>query len=161
MCFTTLFSWAQNNEKNQAALEKKINGLLDFSVNTIATEELDKYKDDFIILDSREREEFETSHILNARFIGYDNFDISSLEGIDKEARIVVYCSIGYRSEKIGKKLKKSGFKNVYNLYGSIFKWANEGRPIVNNSGEKTMKIHTYNKKWSKWVFAEDLEKVW
>ena len=33
----------------------------------------------------------------------------------------------------------------VYNLEGSLFKWANEGRPLVDFRGEKTILCHPYN----------------
>ena len=90
-----------------------------------------------VILDVREKDEFEVSRLKNAIWIGYDDFDISRIDSIDKEQEIIVYCSVGYRSSKIGEELIESGFKNVKNLYGGIFKWANENRPFnfLANSG--------------------------
>ena len=84
--------------------------------------------------------------------MGYDDFDIQSVEKLDKSKTIIIYCSVGYRSEKVTKKLEKVGFKTVYNLYGGIFEWYNQGLPIVNNDGRETDKIHAYNEKWSQWV---------
>ncbi len=140
---------------------KKLEFLLSFSVPVIDVKELSKNKDQYLILDAREREEFEISHIDGAKFIGYDKPDYDVLSEIDKDQPIVLYCSVGYRSEKLGEKLKKRGFTNVRNLYGSIFEWANEGCPLVNENGETTNQIHTYNKKWSKWVEEGKAEKVW
>ena len=57
--------------------------------------------------------------------------------------------------------MKKAGFSNVYNLYGSIFEWANQGHRLVDKGGQPTFKLHTYNKKWSKWVDNAKIEKVW
>ncbi|MBU2047030.1 MAG: rhodanese-like domain-containing protein, partial [Bacteroidetes bacterium] len=57
-----------------------------------------------------------------------------------------------YRSEKIAEKLIHDGYKNVFNLYGGIFEWGNEGNPIYKDNGIQTTEIHTYNKKWAKWV---------
>ena len=34
---------------------------------------------------------------------------------------------------------------SVHNLEGSIFKWANEGRPMVDNEGKPTKYCHPYN----------------
>ncbi len=34
---------------------------------------------------------------------------------------------------------------DAHNIEGSIFKWVNEGRPIVDNEGEKAGKVHCYN----------------
>jgi hypothetical protein len=96
-----------------------------------------------------------------ARYAGYDDFDVASLDDLPRDTSIVVYCSIGYRSEKIGEKLREKGFINVKNLYGSIFEWANQGFPIVDNQGNLTHLIHTYNRNWSRWVDNDTLKKTW
>lgn len=104
-----------------------------------------------VLLDTREKEEFEVSHIKGARWVGYETFSLASVKDIPKSEPIVVYCSVGARSQDIGKKLKAAGYKNVYNLYGGIFHWVNENQPVF--SGQKsTNRIHTYNRVWSIWV---------
>lgn len=109
-------------------------------------------KKNVYFLDTREQKEYDVSHIKNAVFTGYDDFKMSSVSEIPKNAEIIVYCSIGARSENIGKKLIKAGYTNVKNLYGGMFHWANSGYPMVNKSGETTTKIHGYSKHWGKWV---------
>lgn len=141
--------------------EKEVDSYLNYSVPAITVNNLIQIIDDVVLLDAREMDEYEVSHIPGARYVGYDDFDESLLEGIDKEQRIIVYCSIGFRSEKIGEKLKKLGFSNAYNLFGSIFEWTNAGQPLEDKNGKPTNKIHTYNKKWSKWVNEGAAEKVW
>mgnify|MGYP000471538617 CR=1 FL=1 len=89
------------------------------------------------ILDAREKKEYEVSHIKNARLVGYDNFKLETVKDIPKDAKVYVYCSIGYRSEKIGEKLQKDGFQKVYNLYGGIFNWANAGFPLESKTGQQ------------------------
>jgi len=64
----------------------------------------------------------------------------------------VVYCSVGYRSERIGEKLLDKGFTNVYNLYGGIFDWINNDYPLVDIADQPIQKVHGYNEDWSKWV---------
>jgi len=140
---------------------RKLNRMLSESVPFISVEELDAVKDEVIILDARELEEYQVSHIENAIHIGYDNFDQSAVVGIPKNKDIIVYCSIGYRSEKIGEKLQKMGYRSVKNLYGSIFEWANQGKPIVNDDNKATLQVHCYNKKWSKWVTNPKYEKIY
>lgn len=105
-----------------------------------------------IILDTREKEEFTVSHIHNAKYVGYDHFEIDSLKSIPKNTRIIVYCSVGYRSERIGEKLLKTEYTNVSNLYGGIFEWVNNGYPVVDMSDQKTNKVHAYSKLWGKWL---------
>ena len=66
---------------------------------------------------------------------------------VDPDRSIVVYCSVGYRSSILAEKLQDMGFTKVYNLEGSIFKWDNEGRPLV--QGKVTVrKVHPYNAHW-------------
>jgi rhodanese-related sulfurtransferase len=140
---------------------KKIDGLISFTVPLMSVNELLNNKDKFIIFDAREKEEFDVSHIPDAIYLGYSDFNAGNIKNIPKEKNIVIYCSIGYRSEKIGEKLLRLGYKNVYNLYGSIFEWANEKYPLVGSNGKTTNRVHSYNKSWSKWVTNEEIKTVW
>ena len=165
-CCLSLISACTAQKPNQPltldpAFDATISSYLEFTVPILTCEELHKNREDYVVLDAREREEFEVSHLNDALFIGYNDFDYTMIADIAKDRPIVIYCSIGYRSEKIGEKLKRSGFSNVYNLYGSIFEWVNRGYPIVDSKGIRTQILHTYNKKWSKWVNAEGMQKVW
>ena len=106
----------------------------------------------FVVLDAREIEEFEISHIKNAIYVGYDNFSLRKvIKTIPANKPIVIYCSIGYRSEKIGEQLQKRGYK-VYNLYGGIFHWANQGYAVFDSNQKLTKKVHGYDKNWGKWL---------
>lgn len=139
-----------------------VDDYLSYSIPTISVADAYVSKQEYIFLDAREMEEYNVSHIEDAIHIGYDDFDIKYLNGnIPKSAQIIVYCSIGYRSEIIGTKLKKEGYQNVFNLYGSIFEWVNQHHPIFNPLGNQTQKLHTYNKSWSKWVEDNEIEKIW
>lgn len=124
------------------------------SVPYISIQELAMSQNTVVILDTRESKEFETSHIKNAIPIGYDAFDLDTVTAAikDKETEIVVYCSVGIRSEVIAEKLKKAGYKNISNLYGGIFKWKNENFTVYNAKEKETDSIHTFNKEWSKWL---------
>jgi rhodanese-related sulfurtransferase len=113
-----------------------------------------------ILLDTREREEYEVSRIKNAIWVGYDDFDLSRLEILEPGQEIIVYCSVGYRSSKIGIELIEAGYTNVKNLYGGIFLWANQGRPLYHDSSE-TKRIHAYNRKWGRFVTNPDVEKIY
>ncbi|PTX44695.1 rhodanese-related sulfurtransferase [Christiangramia gaetbulicola] len=124
------------------------------SVSYISVEQLrmKQLKDEVILLDTRSAEEFEVSHIEDALLVGYDDFDLYRLPNISKDKNIIVYCSLGIRSEQIGEKLKKAGFENVQNLFGGIFEWKNTGFPVVDKEGEPTEKVHAYSKQWAKWL---------
>ncbi|HRF39278.1 MAG TPA: rhodanese-like domain-containing protein [Saprospiraceae bacterium] len=141
--------------------DKKVSQTIQFSVPVMSVEELKSNTQKLRIFDARERAEFEVSHILGAEWVGYRHFDIRAYAKLPKETPIVVYCSIGYRSEKIGEQLKANGFTEVYNLYGSIFEWANKGYPLVDGKGREVREVHTYNKEWSRWVDETKAKKIW
>lgn len=105
-----------------------------------------------LMLDARDDIEFEVSHIKDAKRVGYTDFDKSILDGVSKDSEIVVYCSVGYRSEKIAEKLQEMGYSNVKNLFGGIFAWKNEGHEVVDAKGV-TEKVHAYNEIWGRWLF--------
>ena len=64
---------------------------------------------------------------------------------------MIVYCSIGYRSERIGEQVQNLGYKNVFNLKGGIFEWVNKGKTVM-TEGQITTKIHPYDKEWGVWL---------
>ncbi|MFM9983703.1 MAG: rhodanese-like domain-containing protein, partial [Flavobacteriales bacterium] len=128
--------------------EEMANDMASKEISLIHVEELDST---CILLDTRSFREYEVSHIEGAIWVGYDEFEISKLASIARDKKVVVYCSVGYRSGKIGEKLAKAGYSKVYNLWGGIFDWVNKGNPVVNDQG-KTSKIHGYNKKWGNWL---------
>lgn len=104
------------------------------------------------LLDTRSSQEYAVSHLPGAIFVDYDTFNEQSLKSIPKDAQVVVYCSVGYRSERIGEKMQQMGFKNVRNLYGGIFEWVNQEHPVQDEKGKPTTKVHTYNADWGKWL---------
>jgi rhodanese-related sulfurtransferase len=105
-----------------------------------------------VFLDARSKEEYSVSHIPGARYAGYDDFDLSVCNGVNRDSQVVVYCAVGYRSARIAEKLQHLGFTSVMNLWGGIFHWANEGRPLEGPSGT-TARIHPYSSKWEKWIY--------
>jgi rhodanese-related sulfurtransferase len=142
----------------QANAQKTLDELLNqYNTNRapyISVQELAMPKTDAIILDAREKEEYEVSHLKDAIFVGFNHFEMDSIQSKlgNKDQKIVVYCSLGIRSETVAEKLKKAGFTNVYNLYGGIFEWKNKDFPIYNLKENETDSIHAFSKEWSKWV---------
>lgn len=139
---------------SQDSLSELLDKYNNESIPYISVQDLVMTKTDVIILDARELSEFEVSHLLNAIHVGYDKFNLSTVtEKItDKSSKIVVYCSLGIRSEDIAKRLKKAGYNNVYNLFGGIFEWKNNDYPIYNKANELTENVHAFSVKWSQWL---------
>jgi rhodanese-related sulfurtransferase len=106
------------------------------------------------ILDARELKEFEVSHLENAIHVGYDNFDLEATQKLipNKNTLVVVYCTLGVRSEDIAEKLKTAGYSNVFNLFGGIVQWKNEGLPVFDAKGKETKRVHVFSKEWGKWL---------
>ena len=69
----------------------------------------------YIIVDVRTKEEYESSHIKDAINIPYDEIDEST--NLDKNVKILVYCQSGNRSKKAFVSLTNLGY-NAYNLGG-------------------------------------------
>lgn len=121
---------------------------------TIAPDEAEKLigKDNVYFLDTRERKEYEVSHIPGAVWVGYDRLEWVAINAIPRDAHVIVYCSIGARSQNLGNKLRDKGYKNIQNLYGGLFLWANQERPLHDMQDKKTQNIHGYSPHWGKWV---------
>jgi rhodanese-related sulfurtransferase len=104
----------------------------------------------YLLLDAREREEYQVSHLPDSHYIGYREFDEGEFTRAfpDKNATYVVYCSVGVRSGKIGERLQELGYTDVRNLRGGIFKWMEEGQPLLDPEGKTTLRIHAYNRYW-------------
>ncbi len=104
-----------------------------------------------VLLDIRSAEENEVSFIQGATFVDYDAFTVDSVAHLPKGAPLVLYCAVGYRSERVGEMLLKAGYPDVRNLHGGIFEWVNKGNPIYDRSG-KTEKVHAFSKAWGLWL---------
>lgn len=104
-----------------------------------------------VFLDAREPVEYQVSHIEGALNVGFNHFDLQSVAHIPKDTPVIVYCSVGFRSEKIAKKMQENGFTAVSNLYGGIFEWVNEGYTVVCN-GAPTSRVHAFDRIWGIWL---------
>ncbi|MEO5984125.1 MAG: rhodanese-like domain-containing protein [Ferruginibacter sp.] len=142
-------SYGQVKNKSFNFLLKTI---LSNKVKRVSVEEVTKSKVNYTFVDAREVNEYNVSHLKNSLFVGYNNFSIDGLKNIPKDRPIIVYCSVGKRSENIAAKLKKNGYNNVSNLYGGIFEWVNEDQPVYDLQNKQTMNVHAFNKFWGKFI---------
>ena len=100
-----------------------------------------------LLLDARTEEEYEVSHLRDAKLAPSNLEDLVNQKEINFSTPIVVYCSVGYRSGAIARRLQSIGYQNVFNLSGSIFQWVNETRLVYR--GEKPVnKVHPYRRFW-------------
>lgn len=100
-----------------------------------------------LLLDIRQPEEYAVSHLQHAQRATTLEEALGQLEDTDPNQKIVVYCSVGYRSSALAEQLIEAGYPNVYNLEGSLFAWANEDRPLYQGA-EQVQQVHPYNQNW-------------
>lgn len=144
----------------QNTIEETLERYNDGTVPYISTGEL-AGSDNYAVLDTRARKEYQVSHLKNAIWVGYSGFELDRVSRAypDKSTPLVVYCSVGVRSEDIGEKLLAAGYTNVRNLYGGIFQWKIDGYPVFDRFGQPTSKVHAYSKHWG--ALLNNAEKVY
>jgi rhodanese-related sulfurtransferase len=100
-----------------------------------------------LLIDVRTREEYEVSHLPGAILAETPSQIAFALREASNRQPVVLYCSVGVRSSKVAAQLMRSGRTNVFNLQGSIFKWANEGRSLIANDSAVHV-VHPYSERW-------------
>lgn len=111
-----------------------------------------------LLFDVRTVAEYGKSRIATAVRLDPDTGtdDFATLYGSFIEGRdTVFYCSAGQRSselmERVESVCRNAGARSCRNLRGGIFRWYNEGRPVVDASGT-TDEIDGYDPVWSAMV---------
>ena len=126
------------------------------SVRTVSSVQLADWlqeKPSPLLIDTRTAAEYAVSHLPGA----YRAETVTAAEAIIAANKIetqsseqrptVLYCSVGYRSGRLGEALQTAGYYRVANLEGSIFQWANEGRSLL-SGGQPTQQVHPYSRLW-------------
>ncbi|MRX83131.1 rhodanese-like domain-containing protein [Eggerthella sp. HF-4214] len=80
--------------------------------------------DRVVVLDVRTQQEYDASHIVNARLLPHDAIDAESAAAAapDKDALVLVYCRTGVRSAEASAKLAELGYTQVRD-FGGIESW--------------------------------------
>src|SRR5690606_23975833 len=89
----------------QTRIDKALKHWNKNSVPYISVDQLAATKDP-VLLDAREKEEFDVSHLQHAVWVGNKTFNIDCVRSkiSNKNTPMIVYCSIGARSEGIAEK---------------------------------------------------------
>lgn len=96
-----------------------------------------------LLVDVRSSEESSVSMIPGAiTRAAYEN-DAATYDGY----RIVSYCTVGVRSERYTRELRKDDVDAV-NFEGSIIAWVEAGLPLVTPTGKQTRRVHTWSKRF-------------
>ena len=100
-----------------------------------------------LLLDARAAEEFQVSHIDGAVRAPTVRTALNAIQADNRQPTVVVYCSVGYRSSRLVSRLRARGVESVFNLEGSLFQWANEGRPLARGD-QRATRVHPYDDEW-------------
>ena len=89
-------------------------------------------RENALVLDVRDKKEFDAGHIVDALNIPFASLD-SRMNEIRKhrERPVVVACKMGQHSGTAGSILRKHGFENVSRLTGGVTEWRNQSLPVV------------------------------
>jgi rhodanese-related sulfurtransferase len=151
LCVLALAGCGSSVPPDLSATEKliraKFPGVKQLSTAELAAWQADAKRAPPVLIDAREPAEWSVSHLAGAKNVPPGTKPEEALAGVAKDAPLVVYCSVGYRSSQYVEKLQKAGWTNAVNLEGSIFQWANEGRPVVDDKGPAS-KVHPYDATW-------------
>lgn len=98
----------------------------------------------FTILDVRGENEFNVSHLKGA--IRYEEGLLGQLRS---DEPVMVYCTVGLRSNQVAKALRKEGFERIIELQDGLIGWSNAKLPLINSNNELTDSVHVYSQYFS------------
>ena len=103
-------------------------GIREVSVDETKARVLDKRGDAPVLIDIRERDEYEQGFIPSAEWIprGFLELKIEDLVA-DREREIIVYCAGGTRSALGARSLSELGYRKVTSMAGGFRAWKNAG----------------------------------
>ena len=111
-------------DKEQTTIESKI------VIEDVSVEQFQKLiaEEGTQLVDVRTPKEFEEGHIDNALLINFldEDFNEQSLQTLDKNKPVYLYCRSGVRSAKAAAAYQEAGFTKVYNLLGGYSAWSKE-----------------------------------
>ena len=93
-------------------------------------EAVDLMDEDAMLIDVREKDEWDTERIPGALFRPMSQIN-SWYPDLPKDRPVIVQCRTGQRSASVVHALiNQAGFENVYNLSGGIVRWKFENQAV-------------------------------
>ena len=87
---------------------------------------------DVVIVDVREKDEFDQSHIPDAVHLSRGTIELEVEDKFpDRKTTIICHCGGGGRSALAAESLKKMGYKNVRSMAGGFKAWKAAGLPTT------------------------------
>lgn len=109
------------------------NGLPLAAVPQLPVQQLAENESSYQLLDVRSESEYQSGRIDHAKhkFVADMRDGIDGDLGLDPATPVAVYCASGYRASIAASIMKREGFKEVYNIPGSMQAWKNAGFKVV------------------------------
>lgn len=107
-----------------------------------------------LLIDLRPPEQYSMSRIEGAVHLDPANPDLAAIRRVSRETPIVVYDGPGVVSAAIVPALTAEGWTRVSSLDGGLFRWVNEGHPVVDEVGPTTT-VHPISFWWGRLLKAK------
>ena len=133
----------QSHCKGQKELKLKFPDLHELSNHALHGLTHDE-RTDLLPADIRTPQERNVSTISGA--IYHEFFEHNSASSLSK--KIIVYCTIGYRSGYDAAELRQKGL-DAYNLIEGILKWAHVDGLLVGPQELTTSQVHVFSRSWN------------
>ncbi len=89
-------------------------------------------RDDFLLLDCREADEYAVARIEGARLVPMSEIQARQSElAAERDRQVVVHCHHGGRSLQVVRWLRQQGFAEAQSMAGGIDRWSQEIDPAV------------------------------
>ncbi len=122
-----------NSTTATAPTNTAVTGVLDLNtlppsvdVQTVASL---KDREDVLVLDVRELNEYEAGHIPGVTLIPMGEV-ANRLNEIPTDQTVIVTCRTGNRSGQVADFLRQNGYTNIHNMAGGIVEWEAGGLPV-------------------------------
>ena len=104
------------------------------SLDTEEAIEKSKEDDSLLIIDVRQRDEYNTEHLRGAKNIPLDQFE-KRIGKLPRDRDIMVYCNTGTRSVRAVRQLEVAGFTRLYHMHQGLRGWKKADYPTIRRSG--------------------------
>lgn len=89
-------------------------------------------RSDAVVVDVREKKEFESGHIVDAINIPLAKLDQRVTELKKHQSKpVIVVCKLGQHSSDAAKKIQAAGHEEVFKLSGGLTEWKAQSMPLV------------------------------
>jgi phage shock protein E len=98
---------------------------------TLAEFERLRTQSNCVVLDVRTKREFTAGHVPGALNVDWNAGDFTEKIGaLDKQKTYLVHCASGFRSARAVGKMRRLGFKDLYDFAGGWNEWSRAGKPV-------------------------------